>query len=219
MKAACFIPIKLNSERVVGKNFRILCGKQLYQHIIKNAIAAHCFDDIFVDTDSNEVKAFCKENNVHIIERKEHLAKNTANGNDLLNYHYSLYPEYDYYFQLFATAPFLQPASIAKAVNTLTESSVYDSTFTALREHSFFWFNQTPVNYRPCILPRSQDMEPVYEETTGLYGMSNEALKKYHCRIGSKPFICEVSKFEAVDINTEDDLKMAEFVGKSYWNL
>ena len=219
MKAACFIPIKLNSERVVGKNFRILCGKPLYQHIIKNAIAAHCFDDIFVDTDSDEIKSFCKENNVHIIERKEQLAKNTANGNDLLNYHYSLYPEYDYYFQLFATAPFLQPASIAKAVNTLTGSSVYDSTFTALREHSFFWFNQTPVNYRPCILPRSQDMEPVYEETTGLYGMSNEALKKYHCRIGSKPFICEVSKFEAVDINTEDDLKMAEFVGKSYWNL
>ena len=62
-------------------------------------------------------------------------------------------------------------------------------------------------------------MEPVYEETTGLYGMSRKALEKYRCRIGANPFICEVNKFEAIDINTEDDLKMAEFVGKSYWKL
>ena len=62
-------------------------------------------------------------------------------------------------------------------------------------------------------------MEPVIEETTGLYGMSAQALAKYRCRIGAKSYICIVNKFEAVDINTEEDLKMAEFIGKSYWNL
>ena len=55
------------------------------------------------------------------------------------------------------------------------------------------------------------------EETTGLYGMTKTALSKYQCRIGAKPYIHIVNKFEAVDINTEDDLRMAEFVGKSYW--
>ena len=217
MKIACFIPIKANSERVPGKNFRILCGKPLYQYIIENSIKAACFDDIYVDTNSEEVKAFCLSKGVKVIERQAELAKNTANGNDLLNYHFSLFSTYDYYFQLFATAPFLQPASIAKAVNNLVGSAVYDSTFTAIREHGFYWFNKAPVNYRPCILPRSQDMEPVYEETTGLYGITRSALEKYRCRIGAKPFICEVSKFEAIDINTEDDLKMAEFVGQAYW--
>lgn len=217
MKVACFIPIKANSERVPGKNFRILCGKPLYQYIINHAIEAGCFDDIYVDTNSEDVKEYCKSNNIKIIERKEELAKNTANGNDLLNYHFDLYPNYDYYFQLFATAPFLRAASIAKAVNTLVGSNEYDSTFTALAEHSFYWYGGTPINYRPCILPRSQDMQPVIEETTGLYGISKSALEKYRCRIGAKPYICLVNKFEAVDINTEDDLKMAEFVGKVYW--
>lgn len=219
MKVVCFIPIKSNSERVPGKNFRVLCGRPLYQHIIDHAIEANCFDDIFVDTNSEEVKKYCEEKCINWIERKDELAKNTANGNDLLNYHYSLYPEYDYYFQLFATSPFLQPASISKAVNTLVSSTEYDSTFTALFEHSFYWYAGTPINYRPCILPRSQDMEPVIEETTGLYGMSRLALNKYRCRIGAKPFICEVNKFEAVDINTEDDFMLAEFIGRSYWNL
>lgn len=219
MKVACFIPIKSNSERVPGKNFRVLCGKSLYQYIIDHAIAAKCFDDIYVDTNSNEVVEYCKGNNVKIIARKEELAKNTANGNDLLNYHFNLHPEYDYYFQLFATAPFLQANSISKAVNTLCGSQEYDSVFTALKENSFFWYCNNPINYRPCILPRSQDMEPVIEETTGLYGMAHDALKKYRCRIGAKPYICFVNKFEAVDINTEDDFKIAEYIGKSYWNL
>jgi N-acylneuraminate cytidylyltransferase len=61
-------------------------------------------------------------------------------------------------------------------------------------------------------------MTPIIEETTGMYGISRDSLMKYRCRIGRKPYIYLVNKFEAIDINTEDDLKMAEFVGKNYWN-
>ena len=55
MRVACFIPIKSNSERVPGKNFRILCGKPLYQHIIENALKAifmieKAFGDFEIDT-------------------------------------------------------------------------------------------------------------------------------------------------------------------------
>ena len=34
MKTACFIPIKQNSERVPGKNFRPVGGVPLYQAIV-----------------------------------------------------------------------------------------------------------------------------------------------------------------------------------------
>ena len=165
MKTACFIPIKANSERVPGKNFRVLNGRKLYEYIIDQ-----------------------------------------------------LHPEYDYYFQLFATAPYLQADSIKKCVNTLTDSGTYDSCFTALKNHGFYWVNNQPVNYRPGILPRSQDMQPVIEETTGLYGISRDSLERYRCRIGRNPYIYFVQKFEAVDINTEEDLVMAEYIGRTYWH-
>ena len=150
----------------------------------------------------------------HVIERKPELAMNTANGNDLLVYHYEKFPDYDYYFQLFATAPYMQPETIKKCYNTLISSEEFDSCFTALENHSFYWFANTPINYRPGILPRSQDMLPVIEETTGLYGISKDSLARYRCRIGRKPYVHYVSKFEAVDINTEEDLKVAEHIGK-----
>lgn len=217
MSTACFIPIKENSERVPGKNFRILNGKKLYEYIIEHAVEAQCFDDVYVDTNSNEIKRYVLQKGLNVIDRKEYLAQNTANGNDLLVYHFLNYPKYDYYFQLFATAPYLQPKSIKTCCESLVASEKFDSCFTALINHSFYWLNNMPINYRPDILPRSQDMIPMIEETTGMYGIRREALEKYRCRIGRNPYIHYVDRFEAVDINTEEDLLLAEYVGREYW--
>ncbi len=219
MRIAAFIPIKANSERVPGKNFRILNGKKLYEYILEHAVEADAFDDIYVDTNSDEIKDFAAEKGMLVIDRKEELARNTANGNDLLLYHSEKYPQYDYYFQLFATAPYLQPETIRMCCGKLLSSETYDSCFTAVENHGFYWLNGNPINYRPGILPRSQDMSPMIEESTGLYGISREALRRYHARIGAKPYIHIVSKFEAIDINTEEDLKIAEYIGKSYWKF
>lgn len=219
MRTAAFIPIKSNSERVPGKNFRNLNGKKLYEYICEHVTEADVFDDVYIDTNSCEIADFARNHGFIVIDRKPELARNTANGNDLLVYHYELFPEYDYYFQLFATAPYLQPETIRKCYETLLSSEEYDSCFTALENHGFYWLNRMPVNYRPEILPRSQDMVAVVEESTGLYGISKESLQKYRCRIGRSPYIHLVNKFEAVDINTEEDLLIAEYIGKQYWKL
>lgn len=217
MKTACFIPIKANSERVPGKNFRILNGKKLYEYICEHVKEADCFDDVFVDTNSDEISVYAKNLGFKVIPRKNELAKNSANGNDLLNYHFEQYPNFDCYFQLFATAPYLQVDTIRSCVEKLATSEEHDSVFTALKHNGFFWMGDNCINYRPCILPRSQDMMPMIEETTGLYGIKKSALEHYRCRIGAKPYIHFVNKFEAVDINTEEDLSLAEYVGKMYW--
>ena len=217
MKTACFIPIKANSERVPGKNFRVLNGKKLYQYICEHVKSANVFDDVYVDTNSEEIATYAAEQGFSVIERKPELAQNTANGNDLLVYHYQQFPQYDYYFQLFATAPYLQPETIRTCVEKLTSSEEYDSCFTATENHGFYWLANSPINYRPGILPRSQDMLAVVEETTGLYGICRASLERYRCRIGRKPYIHTVSKFEAVDINTEEDLEIAQYIGRVVW--
>lgn len=214
MKSACFIPIKSYSERVPGKNFKLLNEKKLYEYVFEHILQANVFDDIYVDTNSEEVSEYAKGHGIKIIVRDEKLAKNTANGNDLLLHHFQLYPAYDYYFQLFATAPYLQPETIRACVEKLADSQAHDSCFTACEHHGFFWLENNPVNYRPCILPRSQDLKAVVEESTGLYGIAKNALAKYRCRIGANPYIHLINKFEAVDINTEDDFKIAEAIGK-----
>ena len=219
MKTACFIPIKANSERVKGKKFRIHNGKKLYMYMIEHVLQADIFDDVYIDTNSDEIAEYARKMNCSVIERKPELALNSANGNDLLVHHYEMFPDYDYYFQLFATAPYLQPQTIRSCYHKLISSEQYDSCFTATENHGFYWLMGQPINYRPGILPRSQDMHAVMEESTGLYGISKSALEHYRCRIGRSPYIHVISKFEAVDINTEEDLMVAEFVGKAIFDL
>ncbi len=212
MKIACFVPIKSYSERIPGKNLKLLNEKPLYHYLCEHIKEADVFDDVYVDTNNKDVADFAVSLGFKVIQRKEELASNTANGNDLLNYHFETFPFYDYYFQLFVTAPFLRPETIKECVNIFYDNTKYDSCFTATRNFGFYWMNNIPVNYRPGILPRSQNLTPLIEETTGLYGISREALRKYKCRIGICPYIKIIDKFEAVDINTEDDFKLAEIV-------
>jgi len=210
MKTAAFIPIKSNSERVKGKNFLKLCGRKLYEHIVENSISANCFDDIYVDTDSEEIKEFCNKVGVKTIEREEWLTKNNANGNDLLNNSYDKFPNYDLYFQLFATAPFLKSSTIQGCVDLLSNTNNYDSVLTVLEEYGWYWVNGIPVNYRPSVLPRSQDATPVMKETTGLYGITSESLNKHRCRIGAKPYFYTIDVSEAIDLDNSEDFRFAE---------
>ena len=134
------------------------------------------------------------------------MSKDSANGNDLLNYHLKLIDS-DIYFQLFITAPLLKVSTINNCIKILKENKKYDSILTSKSIYSWFWFNKKPVNYRPDILPRSQDAKPIVQETTGLYGVRKRALKKYKCRIGKKPFFYEVSEKEVIDLDTKNDIE------------
>lgn len=220
IETIAFIPIKSRSTRVPGKNFRNLNGVPLYEHIITNAIMSKAFDKIYVDTDSKEIKEFAAHRNCDVIHRPQYMTKDNVNGNDLLVYDSNVVEEGKYLFQLFATAPFLKPDTIKNCVNFLKDNlniykNLYDSVFTATEESGWFWFMDTPVNYNPSVLPRSQDAKHLIKESTGLYGITRDSLNKNKCRIGSRPYPYLINSLEAIDLDTEEDFKLAEIMGRS----
>jgi CMP-N-acetylneuraminic acid synthetase len=208
-----FIPIKSVSKRVPRKNFRLFCGHPLYKYIITNAVDSNAFDNIYVDTDSDEINVFTIKKGAQIIDRPEYMTADNVNGNDLLVYDYEAVRNGDYLFQLFATAPLLKAETIKECVDFLKNDGKYDSIFTATEENGWFWFNDLPVNYRPDILPRSQDAKHVLKESTGLYGITKESLLKYKCRIGARPKPFLISPVEALDIDTEYEFEFAQAIG------
>ena len=207
MKIIAIIPIKSKSSRVKRKNFiKIKKNKPLYRYFLEKVLKCN-FDQVFVDTDSIEIINFCKKRKINIIKRKKSLAQDNANGNDLLNYHAKIIKS-DLYFQLFITTPLLSVKTINKSIYLLKTKKKFDSIFTCHKIFSWFWFNDRPVNYKPKILPRSQDAKPIVMETTGLYGIRKKTLKKHGCRIGQKPYFLEVSKKESLDLDTKEDFKI-----------
>ena len=102
----------------------------------------------------------------------------------------------------------LSVETINKCIYLLKTKKKFDSIFTCHKIFSWFWFNDRPINYKPKILPRSQDAKPIVMETTGLYGIRKKTLKKHKCRIGQKPYFFEVSKKESLDLDTKEDFKI-----------
>lgn len=206
MKIVAIIPIKKKSKRVKGKNFKIVGGKPLYRHLLDKLKKTN-FNEIYIDSDSKEIENYCKKKGYNFIKRLSRLAKDDANGNDLLNYHKKVIKA-DIYFQLFITAPLLSVKTINNCINIMKRNKHNDSILTVENIYSWFWFNKKPVNYKPKILPRSQDAQPVLKETTGLYGIKKNALKREKCRIGKNPHFYHVNDEEALDLDTSRDFKI-----------
>jgi CMP-N-acetylneuraminic acid synthetase len=207
------VPIKSVSQRVQGKNFRPLGGRPLFHYILEAARQAG-LDRVFVNTDDPGAAGYARANGLGVIDRPAYLSADSANGNDLLLYDASQVTA-DIYVQLFATAPFLSPATIRRAVSILKEDPECDSVFTVNAIYSWFWFDGRPVNYDPQVLPRSQDAKPVIRETTGLYAIRRESLLARRCRIGARPRHLVVDEIEGLDIDTEFDFRFGEFLLQS----
>lgn len=210
MKTVAIIPIKENSKRVKKKNFKKINKVPLYEILLKKLKKCD-FDEVYIDSDSGVIRKFCIKNNFKFIKRLPRLTLDNANGNDLLNYHSKIIKA-DFYFQLFITAPLMSVETINKCIKFLKNSRKYDSILTSRSIYSWFWFNKKPINYKPNILPRSQDAKPVIVETTGLYGISSQSLQKYKCRIGKNPFFFEVPANESLDLDNEEDFKHLKFL-------
>ena len=172
MKIVAIIPIKSKSKRVKNKNFKRINKKPLYYFLLSKV--KHCnFDDVYVDTDSSEIKNYSLKMGYKYIKRLPKLSKDSANGNDLLNHHAKMV-DADIYFQLFITAPLLSIKSINQCISILKKSKNKDSILTVNKIYSWFWYNNKPINYNPKVLPRSQDAIPIIQESTGLYGIKKK---------------------------------------------
>jgi len=212
MKIVAIVPIKLKSKRLKNKNFKKINGKPLYKYLLDKLKFTN-FNEIYVDSDSLEIEKYCRLNNYKFIKRLPKLALDSANGNDLLNFH-SKVIKADIYFQLFVTAPLLKTKTINNCIEKIKKNNKYDSILTSKSIHTWFWYKGRPVNYDPKILPRSQDASPLIFETTGLYGIRNKILKKKKARIGNKPYFYEVSDEESIDLDNFKDLEYLEYYVK-----
>ncbi len=209
MKIVAIIPIKSKSVRVKNKNFKKIGKKPLYKFLLEKIKKCN-FDEVYVDSDSKVIKKYCKINNLKFIDRLPKLAKKTANGNDLLNYHQTIIKA-DCYFQLYITSPLTKVSTINKCIKIMRINKQYDSIFTVNKIYSWFWFKKKPVNYTPSVLPRSQDAEPIVQETTALYGIRSNSLKKTKCRIGLKPYMYQVAEEEIIDLDNEKDFNYLNY--------
>lgn len=207
------VPMRHDSERVPGKNYRELGGRPLFHHIIEALLASSRIDETVIDTDSELIgeearRAFPL---VTVVDRPEELRGGMVSMNDVLLNDVKSF-DADLYLQTHSTNPFLRTSSVTRAIDEfLSADPRPDSLFSVTRLQTRLWdANGAPLNHDPAKLIRTQDLPPVFEENSCLYLFSRESLEEHGSRIGGHPMLFELPREEAWDIDDEDDFRIAE---------
>ena len=209
------VPMRHHSQRVPGKNYRILAGKPLFHHIIETLLAVPEITQIVVDTDSDPVMDGLRVDfpQVTIIARPEYLRADDVPMNDILIYDTDQI-QADFYLQTHSTNPLLKPQTVSRAIQSLIPNyPAHDSLFSVTRlQTRLYDQNGRAINHDPSVLIQTQDLPPVYEENSCLYLFTRENLLRRHHRIGEKPMLFEINAEEAWDIDEELDFAICDFL-------
>lgn len=216
MKIAAFATIKLNSERVPHKNIQPIGSRPLCYHILDTALQVKQINDVYVYCSDEEVTQYIPESS-KFVKREKWLDGNEIKAKDT----YTAFindVDADIYIAMCTTSPFTQKETLENALNKVLNEG-YDSAFTARKMQTFAWYQGQPINYDVGNVPRTQDIAPVFVETSAFFIFKKELWTKYGRRIGFNPYIQEVGEIEGVDIDTMEDLKFAQLIANQVLHL
>jgi len=206
MKTVALVPIKLNSQRLPHKNILPIAGHPLCWHICNTLEKVKGIDEVYVYCSDETVTQYLPKG-VRFKKRDEHLDGDFVKGFEIYK---SFIDEVDadIYVLAHTTSPFIKRISIENALQNILDGS-YDSAFSAERIQTFAWYHGKPINYNLNDVPRTQDIEPIWAETSAFFMFKKEIFTKFNRRIGFNPYIQEVTDIEAIDIDEKKDYDFA----------
>lgn len=211
MKIVAFATVKLHSQRVPRKNLQMVGSRPLCYHIVSTALQVPEIDEVYVYcSDDRVIDAIPPQ--ARFLRRDKWLDGDEIRAKDTYAAFLRDVPA-DIYIALCTTSPFTRAETIANALNQVVLQK-HDSAFTARKMQTFAWHGGRPINYDPADVPRTQDLQPVYIETSAFFIFTRELWQKHGRRIGFNPYIQEVGEIEAVDIDEPQDLEFAQIIAE-----
>jgi CMP-N-acetylneuraminic acid synthetase len=214
-RTVAVVPMRHSSERVPGKNYRLLGGVPLFHHVVRSLLGVPEIAEVVIDTDSEAILQDVAVSfpQVRTVLRPDHLRAGETPMNDVL-LNTVEHVDADVLLQTHSTNPFLSSATISAALaRYLAGENDCDSAFGVTRLQARLWTaDARPLNHDPAVLLRTQDLPPVYLENSCFYVFTPDVLRTRRNRIGVRPLLVEVPPEEALDIDEESDFRLAEAV-------
>lgn len=208
-KIVSFIPVKLNNQRLPGKNTLPLGNKITCEYIFDTIIQVDNIDEKYVYCSDESIKKYLPEG-LQFLRRDKYLDGFEVKGLEIIEY-FIRDIDADIYVLTHVTQPFTKASSIETALRKVM-CGEYDSAFSAVELRDYCWYKDKPLNYDMEDIVTTQNLEPVYMETGAFYIFTKEVFVKYGRRIGRRPYMHIVDQFEGVDIDTRQDYELAQAI-------
>jgi CMP-N-acetylneuraminic acid synthetase len=210
------IPIKSRSQRLPDKNFKLLNGRPLFEHILHTLGGVDQVNEILVDTDCPEkLEDYCAKNKkIKLLLRPAFLNGDAVVMNQLLEYNLP-HASNEHILQTHVTNPLLTKTSIEKALTLYSKHLPQHDSLFSVTKHQKRFYDQDgkPVNHSLDLMEQTQLLPPLYEENSNLFIFSKKSfIENQHNRIGKDPLLFELTKLESIDIDYEEDFRLAELL-------
>ena len=224
MRILALITARGGSKRLPGKNIRPLGGKPLIVWSIDVAKNISDICDILISTDDPTIAAACKEAGAFVPWlRPAELATDTASSVDAVLHALDWYEAekgaVDGLVLLQPTSPFRTKETMQRGIELFVQNGLQSVLGVSLTHSHPMWTLKMEGDYLVPFMQelgvgtRSQDLPSAYVANGSFYLISPSELRACRSFMGSKivPLFIE-SKQEALDIDTEWDFKLAEFI-------
>lgn len=222
MSIAVFLPTRKGSQRISNKNTRNFAGFQdgLLELKLKQLIKLKVDEIILSTNDEMSIEIVKKiipnHSNLKLDLRPDYLALGTTNLSDLIAYVPTI-TNCEHFLWTHVTSPFvnseLYDISIEKYLKALNQG--FDSLISVTPFQNFLWNKEeNDIINRNGLLrwPQTQDLKKLYEINSAIFLSHRSIYEKDGDRVGKKPFLFEMNKIQSLDIDWEEDFKIAESV-------
>jgi CMP-N-acetylneuraminic acid synthetase len=219
-RVIALLPMKANSERVKGKNFRDFCGKPLYRWILDTLLSVDEIAQVVINTDARQIlleSGLLETDRIVIRDRKpeicgDFVSMNRVLADDIANV------AADTYLMTHTTNPLMSADTIRGALidfHLANQEGRVDSLFTVDKVQTRFYRSDcSAVNHDPENLIRTQDLEPWFEENSNMYLFTRKSFESTNARIGLKPMMYVSPRFESIDIDDQEDWDFTEVAAR-----
>ena len=226
VKRLCTICARGGSKGVKNKNIRNLCGKPLIAYSIEQAQVSQLFDDIAVSSEDTRILDIARTYGVqHLIQRPPHLATDNAPKLSVIQHcvretENHVGDVFNTVVDLDATSPLRDIEDIVTAIQILERSDAHNLlTGTLSRKSPYFNMVDTLDNgavrlIRPMKPPivRRQDVPKTYDLNASIYVWNRNALLSCNTLIDEHTVLYVMPPERSLDIDSELDFEMIEFM-------
>ena len=217
MRVNAFVAIRMGSNRVPLKNFRVLNGRCIYEYLTSEALRSEYISDLYLNTDNELAIEIVKETYGEKLKyylRPKALGTSQATLDDYVFDFMKSHPS-DITVFLNPCSLFLSAASIDRGIGTLIENEL-DSCVASRMEQTHCFFEDRPINFTFSEKqPPSQDLRPVHSMTSGFFVWRNKTFMEAYRKNGYANFCGKFASIglsfkETIDIDEDEDFKLAE---------
>lgn len=219
MRIKALIAVRSGSERVVNKNLRPFAGSNLLELKIKQLKAIKELAGIVVNSNDDRMLEIAGKLGVETVKRDPYFATSSVSMSDVYQ---NMAENIDTDIVMYAnvTNPLVNTESYVNGIKTFKEiSGKFDSLNSAHLIKEFMFLDNQPINYDLLHQPRSQDLPNIYALNFAFSILTKEHMVQYKNVIGHSPYMYELTEAESIDIDTEFDFEIAEFLYKKKYKI